>query len=250
MVPIDLQGEIALVTGGGRGIGAAVSVALAAAGAKVVVTDIDQPAAIATAASLGDGHLGLTMDVTDDRSVAAAVEAAAAAAGPATILVSNAFFAAPGPFLPGSPEADGRTIEVILGGALRVARATLPAMIGGKHGRVITVASEAGRVGEAGMVAYSAAKAGVIGLTRALAKEVGRHQVTVNAVSPGATRTQTTLDQLSAMGADPEQLARQYPLRRLGEPEDIAGAVLWLASSLASWVTGQVIGVSGGFVTA
>lgn len=244
MVPIELGGVEALVTGAGRGIGAEIARMLAVAGARVTVTDVDGAAAREIADDLGAGHRALTLDVTDDESV----DAAAREVEPA-ILVNNAFFAAPGPFVPGQPAGDARTIEVILGGTMRVCRAMLPAMIARAHGCVVNVASEAGRTGEAGMVAYSAAKAGVIGLTRALAREVGPHGINVNAVSPGATRTQTTLDQLGAMGADPAALARHYPLRRLGEPEDIASAVLWLASPLSSWVTGQVLGVSGGFVT-
>lgn len=244
MVPIELGGVDALVTGAGRGIGAEIARMLAAAGACVTVTDVDGAAAKQVAQDLGAGHRALILDVTDDWSV----DAAAREVEP-TILVNNAFFAAPGPFVPGDPASDARTVNVILGGTMRVCRSMLPAMIARGHGRIVNVASEAGRTGEAGMVAYSAAKAGVIGLTRALAREVGPNGINVNAVSPGATRTQTTLDQLTAMGADPDVLARHYPLRRLGEPEDVASAVLWLVSPFASWVTGQVLGVSGGFVT-
>jgi NAD(P)-dependent dehydrogenase (short-subunit alcohol dehydrogenase family) len=116
------------------------------------------------------------------------------------------------------------------------------------YGRIVNLASDAGRIGEPFITAYSAAKAGVIGFTKALAKEVGRHGITVNAVAPGTTKTPGSAALIEQWGGE-ERLARTYPLRRLGEPEDIAGAVLFLCSDLAGWITGQVLGVDGGYAT-
>src|SRR5262249_38058142 len=137
--------------------------------------------------------------------------------------------------------------EVILLGSLFACRAVLGGFVDRNAGTIVNVVSDAGRVGEPNMVAYSAAKSGLLGLTRSLAKEFGPSGITVTAVSPGSTRTQTTLEALEAAGVSEERAARAYPLGRLGEPLDIAHAVLWLASPFARWVTGQVLSVNGGY---
>ena len=245
-VAIELAGETALVTGGGSGIGRRTALLLAEAGADVVVLDLDQGAATAVAEevqALGRHATPVAADVTDAGAVGAGLAASGAAAP--TVLVNNAFWAAPGPFLQADPAADEKTLAVILGGTMSVTRLLLPAMVAAGRGCVVSIMSEAGRVGEPGMVAYSAAKAGVGGFTRALAKEVGPRGVRVNAVSPGATRTPAMT--AATDGDTLRRMGRAYPLRRLGEVEDIAQAVVWLASPLASWVTGQVLSVSGGY---
>lgn len=245
-VQIDLSGETAVVTGGGSGIGRETCVLLARAGAAVLVLDLNSAAAKETAELIlgtGGSADAVVADVTD----AEGVRAALAASRPPTILVNNAFWAAPGPFLRATAAEDERTLRVITLGTMTVSRVVLPAMIEAGRGSIINVMSEAGRVGEPAMVAYSAAKAGVGGFTKALAKEVGPQGVRVNAVSPGTTRTPATADHLTDEMA--QRMSRAYPLRRLGEPEDVASAVLYLASPMSSWVTGQILSVAGGYST-
>lgn len=251
-VPLHLDGDVAVVTGAARGIGEATAQLLARAGARVAVADIDADGARTAAEKInGDGGhaMAVTMDVTRPDAVAAAVDEIGERLGPPTVLVNNAFRAALGPFTTADLAALTSTVDVILLGAMHTCRAVLPGMLTAGRGRIVNVISDAGRVGEAGMVAYSAAKAGLAGLTWALAKEVGSRNITVNGVSPGATRTATTLAQLQALSTDETALAARYPLRRLGEPDDVAYAVLFLASPLAGWITGQVLGVNGGYST-
>jgi NAD(P)-dependent dehydrogenase (short-subunit alcohol dehydrogenase family) len=246
-VEIDLTGETAVVTGAGSGIGREICLLFARAGADVLVVDLNEAGARQTVdlvTGLGRRAWPVLADVTDADGVGAGLAAGGAPA--ATIAVNNAFWAAPGPFLQSGVESDEKTLRVITLGAMIVSRAVLPAMLAAGRGSIINIMSDAGRVGEPTMVAYSAAKAGVGGFTKALAKEVGPGGVRVNAVSPGATRTPATVELGEAMLA---KLARAYPLGRLGEPEDIAGAVLFLASPLSSWVTGQILSVSGGYTT-
>ena len=247
-IEIDLAGHTALVTGGGSGIGRETALRLGAAGADVAVLDLDESGAQETVEgvrALGRSAAALIADISDRDALAAAL-----AGNPLPtpdIVVNNAFWAAPGPFLQADPADDEKTFRVIALGTISVTRATLPAMVTNGSGTIINVTSEAGKVGEAGMVAYSAAKAAVGGFTRSLAKEVGPSGVRVNAVSPGATKTPATTEILDTAAL--ERLSRTYPLRRLGESTDIANAIVWLASPLASWVTGQILSVSGGYTT-
>jgi NAD(P)-dependent dehydrogenase (short-subunit alcohol dehydrogenase family) len=245
-VQIDLAGETALVTGGGSGIGRETCLLLARAGADVLVLDLDEVCAKETAdLVIAQGRRGTAAvaDVTD----AHAVRAGLAGCAPPSIVVNNAFWAAPKPFLAATDAEDEKTVRVITLGTMTVCRVALPAMIDAGRGSIINVMSEAGRVGEPMMVAYSAAKAGVGGFTKALAKEVGPKGVRVNAVSPGTTRTPATAAHLTDETA--EKMARGYPLRRLGEPQDIASAILYLASPMSAWITGQILSVAGGYAT-
>src|SRR4051812_13943880 len=245
-VAIDLTGETALVTGGGSGIGRETCRLLARAGADVLVLDLDEVGAKGTAdlvVGLGRSASPVVADVTD----AAAVRSGLAECAAPRIVVNNAFWASPKPFLAATDAEDEKTVRVIPLGTMTVCRVVLPAMVEAGSGSIINVMSEAGRVGEPTMVAYSAAKAGVGGFTKALAKEVGPSGVRGNAVSPGTTRTPATADHLT--GEMAEKMARAYPLRRLGEPEDIASAILYLASPLSSWITGQILSVAGGYAT-
>ena len=249
-VEIDLDDAVALVTGAASGIGEVTAHTLARAGAAVAVTDLDGPGAERVAAAItasGGRAVGVGMDVTDPPVVRGAFASVSAALGPPAILVNNAFTTTVGRFVDLEDDVVARTIDVILVGAMNTCRVALPAMMSSGWGRIVNIISDAGRVGEPNLVAYSAAKAGLIGFTKALAKEVGRSGVTVNGVSPGGTRTRTTMDQLAALGALEASVATQYPLGRLGEPQDIANGVLYLVSPLADWVTGQVIGVNGGY---
>jgi NAD(P)-dependent dehydrogenase (short-subunit alcohol dehydrogenase family) len=245
---IDLGGRTAFVTGAGSGIGRACAEALVACGASVVVADRDVVAAAETVAAIsasGGSARAVELDVTDWEQCQAVAEQSA---GDVEILVNCAATWKVGRFLDTDPTAWERDLSVTLGGTLNVTRAVLPGMVTRAKGSVVNISSDAGRVGQRGQVTYSAAKAGVIGLTKSLALEVGQFGVRVNCVAPGLTRTPGSVAFIDAFGVD--KLRAQYPLGRLGEPSDIADAVLFFASDLSSWVTGQVLSVSGGYTTA
>ncbi len=253
---------MALVTGGSRGIGAAISRELAHAGARVAVNDIFQERADAVGdeiAKAGGQAVGVAADVTDQDQVGAMVRRVLGEWGQVDMLVNNAgipvlesaqdVMTAAGTFFTQTdrPQWD-RTMHLITYGVLYCSRAVLDSMTERRWGRIVNIISDAGRVGEPRLVAYSMAKAGVVGFTKALAKEVGRYCITVNCVSPGTTATEATKAWLQAQG---EQIMRQYPLakglNRLGQPSDIASAVAFLVSQRAEWVTGQVLSVNGGY---
>jgi 3-oxoacyl-[acyl-carrier protein] reductase len=252
----DLAGRTALVTGAGRGIGRGVARALAAAGAAVAVNDVDLGRAESVATELGEAGakaVGLVADVTDARAVAELVAAAGSALGPVDILVNNAGNAGAGrgydgafvPFWTSEPHSWQPWFAVNLFGVMLVSHAVLPGMVERGHGRIVTVVSDAGRVGEPYLVPYSAAKAGAAGFTRALAREVGRHGVTVNAVSLGTVRDPADTREHDP-DADAAQL-RRYVVRRFGTPDDVAAAIRFLVSEEASWITGQTYPVNGGY---
>jgi 2-hydroxycyclohexanecarboxyl-CoA dehydrogenase len=251
----DLAGRRALVTGSGQGVGAAVAVALATAGAMVAVNDILVERAESQAAMIrdaGGSAFALPFDVTNFAQVTDAI----AEHGPFEILVNNAGNAGGGswpgmvPFAETSPEDWAPFLNVNLHGVLHCVRAALPGMIDSGWGRVVTIISDAGRVGEPNMAAYAAAKAGAAGLTRAVSKEVGRHGITANIVSLGTMRTPLT--EANWVGDNPpgQALLRNYAIRRPGLPEDVALLVSYLASTGASWITGQTIPLNGGYSVA
>jgi len=241
-----LADRIVFVTGGARGIGRAISERLASEGARVAIADIDFAGARSTAAEIGKGALGVALDVTDDVSVRAAVGAAIAHFGRIDALVNNAGWDKVEPFTKASPETWDKVLAINLRGPIAVTRAVLDGMIERRAGWIVSISSDAGRVGSSGEVVYSAAKAGVIGFSKALAREVARHDLHVNVVCPGPTNTAL----LAQVGADNPNLvaalAKAVPFRRIGEPEDIAGAVAFLISDDAAFITGQTISVSGG----
>jgi 3-oxoacyl-[acyl-carrier protein] reductase len=255
---LDLNGRTALVTGAGQGVGAETARYLAAQGANVVVNDFVGTRADDIAeqinAAAGGRAIGVQADVNDFASVTAMVEAAQFAFGAIDVLVNNAGNAGADPSaITGKPfwETDPTEWEPFLGvnlyGVLHCNRAVIPGMIeAGNGGRIITVISDAGRVGEAGMEAYSAAKAGAAGLTRALARSLGRFDITANNVAIAATRTPA----IRRM-TDNEELAKRvlskYVIRRFGEPDDVAAMVTFLASGASGWITGQTYPVNGGF---
>jgi 2-hydroxycyclohexanecarboxyl-CoA dehydrogenase len=241
-----LGDRIVFVTGGARGIGRAISERLASEGARVAIADIDEGGARKTAAEIGKSALGVALDVTDDVSVRAAVGAAIAHFGRIDALVNNAGWDKVEPFIKASPETWDKVLAINLRGPIAVTRAVLDGMIERRAGWIVSISSDAGRMGSSGEVVYSAAKAGVIGFSKALAREVARHDLHVNVVCPGPTNTAL----LAQVGADNPNLvaalAKAVPFRRIGEPEDIAGAVAFLISDDAAFITGQTISVSGG----
>ena len=242
---------VALVTGAGRGIGRAIALRLARDGTAVGVTDLDAAAAAKVAreiAAAGGRAVGVAADVTDLDALRRAVAAVEGGLGPLDVLVNNAGWERLHPFVESDPALWDRLIAVNLKGVLNATRAALDGMIARGRGRVVSVSSDAGRVGSTGESVYSACKAGVIGFSKALAREVARHGITVNVVCPGPTDTQLLADvMVGERGARIlEGMRRGIPMRRLASPEDVAGAVAYLASDEAGYVTGQVLSVSGG----
>jgi 2-hydroxycyclohexanecarboxyl-CoA dehydrogenase len=236
---------IALVTGGARGIGRAIAEQLAADGHQVVVADILEDAAAATAAAVGG--LAVALDVTDSVSVDQATNKAERELGPINILVNNAGWDEFKPFLETDETLWDRIIEINFKGCLRCCHRVVPGMVEREYGRVVNIGSDAARVGSTLEAVYSGAKGGVVAFSKTLAREVARHGVTVNVVCPGPTDTAL----LATMGERPrEALARAVPLRRIGTPADVAPAVAFLASDRAGYITGQTLSVSGGLTMA
>jgi 2-hydroxycyclohexanecarboxyl-CoA dehydrogenase len=238
-----LEGRKALVTGGASGIGAAVAARLAAEGAEVWVGDVDLEGAQRVAAEVG-GH-ATELDVTDLDSARAAVEAT----GTLDILVNNAGTDEFGFFTYTSPEQWWKVLGVNLGGVLHCTYAALPAMQQAKYGRIVNISSEAGRVGSKGSAVYSAAKAGIIGFTKAIARENARYAITANAIAPGPIETPLLMGakEFGEIGEKViETMRSATQLGRLGQPEEVAAAVAFLVSEDASYVTGETLGVSGG----
>ena len=251
-----LAERITLVTGGGGGIGRAISLALAAEGRAVAVADLREDAAAAVAEEVERASgtaLAVALDVTDGDSVGAAVERVGAELGPVDILVNNAGWDELRPFLETDEAFWDRVIEINFKGCLRLTRRVLGGMVDRRFGRLVNIGSDAGRVGSSLESVYSGAKGGVIAFTKTIAREVAGAGVTANAVCPGPTRT-PMLEGMAASGEKAERLVasleRAVPMRRLGEPEDVAAAVAFLASERAGYITGQTLSVSGGLTMA
>ncbi len=227
----------AFVTGGGRGIGAAIARRLAADGASVIVADLDGNAARAVAEEMGGRSVQL--DVADPAAARAAIESA----GTLDVLVNNAGFDDFDFFTAMTPERWRRLLAVNVEGVFACTQAALPAMQQARYGRIVNVASEAGRIGAKGNAVYAATKGAVIAFTKSIARENARYGITVNAIAPGPTDTPL----LRAMSERAiEAVVAGTQLRRLGTPEEIAAAVAFLASKEAGYITGETLGVSGG----
>jgi len=243
-----LAERTALVTGGASGIGAATCRRLAAEGARVAVTDVDVDAARRIADEIDSEAYEL--DVRSDDLIHAAVEATERDLGPIDVLVNNAGYDEWGWFTDTHPALWDRVLAVNLRGVIAVTHRVLPGMQERRRGRIVNTSSEAGRVGSSGSAAYSAAKAGVIGFTKTIAVENGRYGITCNAVAPGPIETPLLMGAPERLGDVGKRLVETMvgatTLRRLGQPEEVAAAIAFLASDDASYVTGQALGVSGG----
>lgn len=259
---LGIEGRAALVTGAGRGIGHEICLTLAREGVRIAVNDLFQDRADESAQAIreaGGEAVGVAADVRDLEAMRKAVERVTSEFGAVDILVNNAGIpagtgeeeAVPSigtVFSASTEEQWHRTMDLITYGVLNSSRAVIEGMSERRWGRIVNIVSDAGRIGEPRLVPYSMAKAGVIGFAKALAKEAGRHCVTVNCISPATTVTDATREWIEAQG---EQIMRFYPmakgLGRLGQPSDIANAVAFLASARAEWITGQVLSVNGGY---
>ena len=235
-----------LITGGSRGIGAACVEAFAAAGCRVVFSYLHSQEQAAALCARWEGRaLAVQADVADRDQVTALFRQAEQAFGPVEVLVNNAGIAQQKLFTDITPAEWRRMLVVHLDGAFYCCRAALPAMIRAKWGRIINISSMWGQVGGSCEVHYSAAKSGLIGLTKALAQEEGPSGVTVNCIAPGVVET----DMMAGFSAaDKQALAEETPLCRLGRPEEVAAAAVFLAGDQAAFITGQVLGVNGGLV--
>ncbi|WAH36301.1 SDR family NAD(P)-dependent oxidoreductase [Alicyclobacillus dauci] len=240
---------IAFVTGAGSGIGRAISCLLAARGMTVVVADINIEGAHETVQlikQVGADALAVECDVTSLQDVSRAVERVVSYYECIDVLVNNAGWDKVEPFLQSEPETWDKVIKINLMGQIHTCKAILPIMINQGNGRVVNIASDAGRVGSSGEAVYSAAKGGVIAFTKTLAREMARHRISINCVAPGPTQTPLFQDIGTYNQGIAAALEKAIPLRRLAQPEDIAGAVAYFASDEANYVTGQVLSVNGG----
>ncbi len=257
---LKLKDRVALITGSGQGIGRAIALAFAAEGARIAVNDVNDRGieeTIALVRKAGGTATAAPCDITDlalAREMARKVESEC---GRIDILVNNAaVLLAHELFLETDPHKCDKEIKVTLYGTMNCARAVLPGMVERKFGKMINIVTDAARVGQERQCNYSAAKGGIISFTKSIAKEVGRNNINVNAVSPGATNSPMRLDMLRELtekigeqkaAEREEKVKRAYALRRIGEPEDIANAVVFLSSEAARHITGQVLSVNGGF---
>ncbi len=245
-----------IVTGGGGGIGGATCRRFASEGAQVAVFDLNLAAAQAVAQGIveaGGQATAFECDITQRASVDAAVAACEAALGPVDVLVNNAGWDVFLPFTKTVPEQWDKLIAINLIGALHMHHAVLPGMVARRAGRIVNIASDAARVGSSGEAVYAACKGGLVAFSKTIAREHARHGITVNVVCPGPTQT-ALFEDFKRGAANPEKLieafTRSIPLGRIGQPDDLPGAVLFFASDDAGFVTGQMLSVSGGLTMA
>jgi NAD(P)-dependent dehydrogenase (short-subunit alcohol dehydrogenase family) len=246
-----LEGRVALVTGGGRDVGRAIALALAAEGARVAVnyrhSRDSAEAVVAEIVARGGDARAYMADVSDRAAVCDMVARILADLGRLDILVNNAGYVQRQRFAETTSKDWHKQIDVGLYGVIHCVHAALPAMMRQNGGRIINLMGDSARVGESGLALTAAARGGVLALTKSLAKELGRHWITVNALSLGLVETGHS--DKAWLDANRERVLRNYPLRRLGRSEDVAPAVAFLASDGAAWITGQVLSISGGFST-
>lgn len=240
-----LIGQTALVTGASRGIGAAIAASLASAGAMVIGTATNANGAAVITKSLGSAGRGAILDIASDDSVNALIVDLQAREGSPTIVVNNAGITKDNLVIRMKPEEWDAVLSTNLSGVFRVCKATLRGMMKAKRGRIINIASVIGLMGNAGQTNYAASKAGIIGFSKSLAREVGSRNITVNVVAPGFIDTDMTrvLSEEHRAG-----MLGQVPLGRLGDAQEIADSVLFLASDAAAYITGETLHVNGGML--
>ncbi|HKR42247.1 MAG TPA: 2-hydroxycyclohexanecarboxyl-CoA dehydrogenase [Paraburkholderia sp.] len=251
-----LEGKTVVVTGGGGGIGGATCRRFAAEGARVAVLDLSLDAALKVADEIhekGGQALALRCDITNRAEVETALEQVQAQFGPVDVLVNNAGWDVFRPFTKTEPAQWDKLIAINLTGALHMHHAVLPGMVERKRGRIINIASDAARVGSSGEAVYAACKGGLVAFSKTIAREHARHGITVNVVCPGPTDTALFAEYKEGAG-NPEKLLeafqRSIPLGRIGQPDDLPGAIVFFASDDANYITGQVLSVSGGLTMA
>ena len=257
---LELADRVALITGSGQGIGRTIALALAAEGVRIAVNDVNSKGieeTIARVREVGGTAIAAPCDITDLAAAREMARQVEAQFGRIDILVNNAaVLLAHELFLETRPEDCDKEIKVTLYGVMNCARAILPGMAERKFGKMINIVTDAARVGQERQCNYSAAKGGVISFTKSIAKEVGRNNINVNAISPGATNSPMRLEMLRQLtekigeqkaAEREEKVKRAYALRRIGESSDIANAVVFLSSAAARHITGQILSVNGGF---
>ena len=249
MEGLRLDDRVALVTGGAGGIGSAIARDLASMGAAVGLLDVDRDGVRAVAASL-ERATGVAVDLTRSADIDAAVDRVVAELGPVDVFISNAGWDKIEPFVESQPETWDRLIAVNLRPAIQLTHRLLPEMQARGWGRLVYVSSDAARVGSSGEAVYAACKAGLIGFAKTIAREAARQGVTSNVVCPGPTDTALLAEVTAGNERLFEAMARAVPMKRLGQPTDVAGVVAFLCSERASYLTGQTISVSGGLTMA
>ena len=240
-----LQGQIALVTGASRGIGAAIAAAIGNAGATVIGTATSEAGAAAIGEALGNRGRGMVLDIASDESVQAVIKDIQAAEGAVTVLVNNAGITRDNLLIRMKAEEWDDVLSTNLSGVYRVSKACLRGMMKAKHGRMINIASVIGIMGNPGQANYAAAKAGIIGFSKSMAREVGSRNITINVVAPGFIDTDMTRVLVEEQR---QAMLSQVPLGRLGEAQDIADSVVFLASDAAAYITGETLHVNGGML--
>ncbi len=248
-----LKDKVAIVTGAAQGIGRALATRLAEEGAKVAIADIQADAAASTAKEIvaaGGTAIAVKVDVTSLDSATAAVQKVVADFSGIDILVNNAGWDKLEPFIQSTPETWDKVIAINFRGVIHLCKAVIPQLQARGGGKIVSIASDAGRVGSLGEAVYSGCKAGIIGFSKTLARELARNNINVNVVCPGPTETALLHGVMDNQPKVLEAMKRGIPMRRLGQPQDLAGAVAFLASADADYVTGQVISVSGGLTMA
>lgn len=240
---MDFSNQVAVITGSARGIGLAIARRFAVAGAKVVICDIDETGVAEAAAKLPGGALGIKADVTNADEVTALFDQTVQELGRVDVVVNNAGITRDNLMLRMKEEDWDMVLDINLKGSFLVTKAASRIMMKQRSGRIVNISSVVGLTGNAGQANYSASKAGLIGLTKSSAKELAARGITVNAVAPGFIETEMTR---AMPDAAKEEFLKQVLINRPGTPDDIASAVMFLASDMASYITGQVITVDGG----
>jgi 2-hydroxycyclohexanecarboxyl-CoA dehydrogenase len=248
-----LTGKIAIVTGAANGIGRAIAIRLADEGAKVALADIQLDSAEQAAAEIRRGGavaIAVALDVTRLDEAIAAADRVERELGPIDILVNNAGWDVVGPFVESAPDLWNKVIAINFRGVLNCCKAVAPRMQSRAAGKIVSISSDAARVGSTGEAVYAGCKAAIIGFSKTLARELAANHINVNVVCPGPTDTALLKNAMAGREKVLESMARGIPFRRLGQPADLAGAVAFFASADSDFVTGQVLSVSGGLTMA